>query len=229
MQIRTMTSKNQTDFAGYNQAVLAVYASPDDRMARALLLAEENYSGVRQSLDDMDDDFYMSRPMVTFYLGVSPGTFRRMLKDGPHPFEPRKGAKKGVVDAWFKKRLVGEMGTPGEEIVRWGRDLNTGRPYLVTNTGVILSDAQVSHLRPEDVTEAVLGGAGIRIMNLQTALAGEWADPDARKAWAGVRMHLLGEQLAAVEQAMGVAREQDMDAEVEAPEPDAPSRGGGRL
>lgn len=229
MQIRTMTSKTQADIAGYRQAVDAIYDSRSDWRERGLLQAEENFSGVRQSLDDMDEDFYMSRPMVTFYLGVSPGTFRRMLKEGPHPFEPRKGAKKGVVDAWFKKRLVGEMGTAGEEIVRWGRDLNTGRPYLVTNTGVILSDAQVSHLRPEDVTEAVLGGAGIRILNLQTALAGEWADPEARKAWAGVRMQLLGEQLASIEQAIIEAREQDMDAELTAAEPVAPDRNPRRL
>lgn len=229
MQIRTLTSKAQTDVAGYEQAVKAVYASPEDRMARVLLLAEENFSGVRQSLDDMDDDFYMSRSMVLFYLGVSPGTFRRMLKEGPHPFEPRKGATKGVVDAWHKKRLLGAMGVPGEEITRWGRDLHTGRPYLVTKTGVILSDAQVSHLRPEDVTKAVLGGAGIRIMNLVTALSKEWEDPVARKAWAGVRMHLLGEQLAAVERAIDVAREQDMDAELSAAEEGEPRRNTPRL
>lgn len=174
-----------------------------------------DYQGVRQALDAAPDEIFMSRNTAQFYLGMSPGVFKKALERGPHPFaEPRGGATKGEVDQWFHDMLKIKHADvmPNVQPLRVSRDLSSGRPYLVDISGTIMADGQISNLDPRDVAYAASIGAGIQILSLSSALAQPWRDPVERNMWAGLREFLLEQKVLKVNKAVAKAKDQDMKA-----------------
>lgn len=226
--VRTLTSATDAWQQGYERAVDAVYSGRGEGILRDALLTDPNYSGLRAALDEADDDFHMSRPMAQFYLAMSPKMFKRALDSGPHPFaQPRGGATKGVIDAWFA-RLVSQGVAMGDRVFKRVRSPQTGRPYLVSDDGLVLGDVQVLPLNAHDTARALANGAQVRVMKLDEALAMPWAHPDARKPLARVRQAWLEQQLesalekvARIHDAIAQARAQDLEATLP---PAAPAR-----
>ena len=217
--VRTLTSAADAWLKGYDQAVESVFAEPEETKVREGLLLSLNYGDMRGVLDEAEDDLFMTRPMAQFYLAMSPKLFKQALESGPHPFaEPKGGATKGAIDAWFLKRTTAGKNTGGRTFKRV-RSLDTGRFYLVSEDGVILGDAAINRMDPEGVVRHIAKGAKVRRMKLATALAMPWADPVARKPWAHARQALLEEQLeeaqakvARTRVALAQAKAQDMEA-----------------
>jgi hypothetical protein len=181
-------------------------------------MAGTDYKTVRQALDAQPDDFYMSRTMVQFYLRMSPASFKQALARGDHPFGNSKagrvskaGATKGEVDAWFA-RVVAEKWKrePTIKPLRRGRDLETGRPYLVDDTGTILADAEVSTLDPGDVAYAISLGASLRVLSTTRALGEAWRCPEEKKPWKSERFDMLMREADEAMEAVAAARRQDL-------------------
>jgi hypothetical protein len=188
------------------------------RQLRRNLMAGTDYKTVRQALDAQPDDFYMSRTMVQFYLRMSPASFKQALARGDHPFGNSKagrvskaGATKGEVDAWFA-RVVAEKWKrePTIKPLRRGRDLETGRPYLVDDTGTILADAEVSTLDPGDVAYAISLGASLRVLSTTRALGEAWRCPEEKKPWKSERFDMLMREADEAMEAVAAARRQDL-------------------
>lgn len=193
--VRTLTSAADAWLKGYDDAVKHVFSEPKEARARVALTLDPNYSSLRQALDEAEDDFHLSRPMAQFYLAMSPKMFTKALGVGPHPFaQPRGGATKGEVDAWFHRLVAAGVAT-GQRVFKRARSPATGRPYLVSEDGLVLGDAMVLNMPPHDAARALAGGADIRVMKLDAALSLPWADPTARKPWAQGRMAMLERQL----------------------------------
>lgn len=194
--VRTLTPASDAFQRGYEQAVDRVFSDQyRDAKARVSLRLDPNYSGLRAALDEAEDDFFMSRPMAQFYLVLSPKMFKKALERGPHPFaQPRGGATKAAIDAWFEQLMAGGLNTTGRRFER-RRSLTTGRPYLVSQDGMILGDATVGRLPAQAVVRALGEGAGVKWMTLDKALGEPWADMDARRPWASARQGLLEQQL----------------------------------
>lgn len=165
------------------------------------------YRAVRIDLDTLPDDFYMSRTLVQFYLDMSPAAFKKALavEGVPHPFGPaqsgrgnRAGATKGEVDAWYAALLAKRHKRPTPKKARIVRDLAAGRPYLIDDTGTILTDAALSTLSPEDVAYAMSLGARVATLTPGEALEQPWSDPQERKTWARAGQEVLQRQAEAL-------------------------------
>lgn len=177
------------------------------RKRRDALLDNPDYRAVRVALDQLPDDFYMSRTLVQFYLDMSPGSFKKALavEQVPHPFGHaqagrgnRAGATKGEVDAWYAALLAHRHKRPTPNKARIVRDLAAGRPHLVDDTGTILTDAALSTLGPEDVAYALSLGANVATLTPGEALEQPWSDPQERKTWARAGQEVLQRQAEAL-------------------------------
>lgn len=224
--VRTLTSAADAFQSGYEQAVKQVFSEPRNARARVALTLDPNYSSLRQALDEAADDFHLSRPMAQFYLAMSPKVFTKALAVGPHPFAgTRGGATKGQVDAWFH-RLVAAGVAVGDRAFKRARSPTTGRPYLVSEDGLVLGDALVLNMPAHDAARALAAGADIRVMKLDAALGQPWADSAARKPWADGRLAMLERQLEDAQAlaqrthlAIARAKGQDLEATLPAGQP----------
>lgn len=206
------TSQKEGWEKGYQQCLSTLFDTPKE--GRKLEFAED-YQGVRKALDAKPDSHYMSRFTVMFYLAMSPEVFKKAMQRAPHPFgDHQAGATKGEVDAWFSRIVAAKHAEemPHVRPMRVSRDLETGRPYLVDVTGVILADGVVSNIQPEDVAYAKSLGAGLRILPLNIALAQPWRDPVERKAWADFRQKVLQDTIDSARENLDQAKQQDLDA-----------------
>lgn len=189
------------------------------------LLENPDYRAVRVALDALPDDFYMSRTLVQFYLDMSPGSFKKAVEvdEVPHPFgagqlgrSNRAGATKGQVDAWYAALLAHRNQRPTPKKARIVRDLAAGRPYLVDDTGTILTDASVSTLSPDDVVYALSLGARIATIKPGEAVEKPWSDPQERKSWARAAQEILMRNAEALQSAAAHFQQQALDAGVPA-------------
>ena len=181
------------------------------------------YRTVREKLDEADDSFEMTRTTAQFYLHLSPTAFKQALARGDHPFAPPNGgAPKGEVDAWFKAVVLRKHQDVLEDldphrVVTVSRDMDSGRPYLVHQSGAILADGQVTSIAPKDVETAFRLGAGIRIFSLTQAMGERWEDAFERQVWAQGRMRVIDQDLAdataAVERAAAALKQVPEEAE----------------
>jgi hypothetical protein len=224
--LQMATSRTEGWERGYQQAIEELYTGASDgtnreqaakRTARRELEDSGNYAGVRQALDTAPDDLPMSRHTAQFYLGMSPGSFTKALARNPppHPFAgTRGGATKGEVDRWFRELVAGKhaKAMPEVRVRRVARDLTSGRPYLVDDTGVILADGEVTYIHPLDTAYIASLGAGLRILSLGTALGMPWRSQIERQAWAGFRERRLERRASEADHALTKARVEDQAA-----------------
>jgi hypothetical protein len=188
-------------------------------VARRKLALLQDFSAVRQALDEAPDNLPMGRSMAMFFLHMSPAVFQRHLKEGPHPFaSDQHPPSKGEVNAWFTALMGAKHAlTLQIEPLRLGRDNKNGRRYLLDASGAILADAEISSINTQDALYAIEHGGSIRILRLDEALVSPWADPLERAGWAAGwtrwlnhRRDALTTELAATTKALSQAQDQDL-------------------
>ena len=203
-----------SDYPGYVRAVEALF---DEAMEQASTPKEQKavfnaradrltgygtYNNeIREALDRLPGDFVFTKQMAIFYLGYAVDTFELRMEQGPHPFKRGKKTTKTEIDAWhrevLKRKHVNELKKPNL-IVR-GRDLDSGRVYLIDKSGAIVSDGEITHAKADDLLAALNGGGTFRILKLADALSQPWTTKEARAPWADGYVKLLLDQVSGIE------------------------------
>lgn len=203
-----------SDYPGYVRAVEALFdeamdhaATPKDQKAAFNARADrltgygKHNHAVRDALDALPGDFIFTQQMAIFYLGYGVETFQVRLKQGPHPFKRGKKTTKDEVDAWHREVLKRKHAKELSELrpVNRGRDLLSGRVYLVDKSGAIVSDGEITHTKADVLRDALNSGGTFKILKLADALSQPWTTMEARAPWATGYVKLLRQQVSAIE------------------------------